>query len=220
MSNWNLSARARRAGEIGRIGENIVESHINDILIPKIRKRGWDDVIYTRLTWFRGWEPIQKFEIRFLIYNEFFPTRKFLNAFKKLTGLLENAPDGFLIKLKRTGKFKLLKEALRESSLENDSWSVKTLAPKKEYRFNASEHDENEVLPVVEGEIEVIEVKTGKAFIMPHQAKSYRNILKNGYKVCFYKVSIISSKKNQFEIEEKILKKVDDLKCENEGENS
>ena len=60
-------------------------------------------------------------------------------------------------------------------------------------------------IPVVDGEIEVVEVKSCKSFIMPHQLRSYRNIVESGYTIRFLRVNIVSFKRNEFEIREKII---------------
>jgi len=193
-----------------RITERLVECYVNDVLVSKLKKEGWDDVLYTSHAWFaypnEKIEFFKNLEIRLFIANRLFPTKEFLEGFKKLTRLLENVPDGFLIKLKKTGKTKSLKEALQESGLSYHSWSFGG------YRFDRMEHDENELLPVVNGEIEVIEIKSGKSVLPPSQKRSYRNILQEGYVLRFFHVNIISFKNNDFEIEEKIIRNPNELK--------
>src|SRR3972149_2352670 len=98
-------------------------------------------------------------EVRFFVANGLFPTRRFLTAFKKLIDLLENVPDGFLIKIKKTRITKPLKEAIKEFEL--DRWSFSTI--KGETVFDYSKFYKNEILPVVDGEIEGVEIKSDKA---------------------------------------------------------
>ncbi|MEM2136534.1 MAG: hypothetical protein QXI93_01110, partial [Candidatus Methanomethylicia archaeon] len=75
----------------------------------------------------------------------------------RLVALLENAPDGFIFKLNKTG-------------LDLNSYNYIKLFSKwnrkifKELELCAPPRE----IPVVSGEIEVIEIKADKAFIMPH----------------------------------------------------
>jgi len=152
-----------------RLTERLVRQYCRKVLVPALREQGWDQVIFTPYAWFgddveenKGRpKALQIFwhnEEKILIEKGFYPSKNFLKIFKELTSLLENTPDGFLIKLKKTELAKPLKEALKEIGSENcERWRV------SEDGFNMSEHDDNEQLEVVEGEIEVVEVKTGKA---------------------------------------------------------
>jgi hypothetical protein len=73
------------------------------------------------------------------------------------------------------------------------------------------EHDDNEQLPIVEGEIEIVEIKTGKAIIPSQQMISYRKVLEERYFLRFFHVNIISFEKNEFEIEEKLVTTPEEL---------
>lgn len=198
LSNWKA-----------RITERLVRCYIEDVVIPTLRKQGWSEVIFTPFAWC-GTEPEEEFEWeqKFFIANGLFPTKEFLRTFIKLTRLLETVPDGFLLKVRKTERTKPLKGALKEFGLEN----VQSFGIRGEYWFIRSEHNENEQLPIVNGEIEVIEVKSGKSVLAPSQKRSYRKILQEGYVLRFFHVNIISFEKNEFEIEEKLLTSPDDLK--------
>lgn len=198
MNNWKA-----------RITERLIHCYIDDVLIPTLRKQGWDNAIFTPYAWFGdciGQAP--EMELRFLVDNGLFPTRRFLTAFKKLTNSLENVPDGFLIKIKKTGITKPLKEAIKEFELNR--WRFSTVNEKP--IFDYLKFDKNEILPVVDGEIEAVEVKSDKATLPPHQKRSYGNILREGYVLRFFHVNIVSFEKNEFEIEEKLLTAPNELK--------
>lgn len=199
MNNWK-----------GRITERLIRCYIDDVLIPTLRKQGWDDAIFAPQgdSMSEGSEMWSEMEVRFLVANGLFPTRRFLTSFKKLTNLLENLPDGFLIKIKKTGITKPLKEAIKEFKL--DGWSYHN--EKGEPIFDYSRFDKNEILPVVDGEIEVVEVKSDKATLPARQKRSYGNILREGYVLRFFHVNIVSFEKNEFEIEEKLLTSPNELK--------
>jgi hypothetical protein len=59
--------------------------------------------------------------------------------------------------------------------------------------------------PVVEGEIEIVEVKSGTARLASNQIKSYTDVLRKGYPLRYFHVEIISFERNQFEIKEKLI---------------
>ena len=201
-----------------RLTERLVKRYIEKILIPALRKQGWNQVIFEPHTWFgdeveqnknrpKHLQIFWNFESFFFIRNGLYPTKVFLKSFKKLTKVLENTPDGFLVKLRKTKQTKLLKDALEEFGLQNRGLSF------GEYSYIPSEHDGNEQLQVVEGEIEVVEVKTGNAIIPSHQMVSYRKVLEERYVLRFFHVNIISFEKNEFEIEEKLVTTPEELEA-------
>ncbi len=203
----------------GRITEMLVKRYIEKVLIPALREQGWDQIIFTPNAWFGDeveqnknrpkhmqifWNP----EPKFFIENGLYPTEELVKSFKKLTKVLENVPDGFFFKLRKTEQTKRLKEALAEFGLQNGWGRYSELG---EYSYSPSEHDDNEQLPIVEGEIEIVEIKTGKAIIPSHQMISYRKVLEERYALRFFHVNIISFEKNEFEIEEKLVTTPEEL---------
>lgn len=214
-----------------RITERLVQCYIKDNIIPKLKEEQWDDVIYTS-GWFKAERSKDspftqglfakyenKTEERILLGYGFFPTKAFLKKFKKLTSLLENIPDGFLIKLRRTGTSRSREEAIQEFGLNFQGLSFQHFLGTNIFgsrhhveMFIHSKSHEDKLLPVVDGEVEVIEVKSGKSNLPPSQKRSYRNILREGYVLRFFHVEIISFEDNKFEIEEKLIKNPAELK--------
>ena len=201
-----------------RLTEKLVKRYIEKMLIPALREQGWNQVIFEPHSWFGDEEEQNKnrpnhmqifwnLESFFFVRNGLYPTKVFLKSFKKLTKVLENTPDGFLFKLRNTNRTKLLKDALEEFGLQNRGLSV------GEYSYFPSEHDGNEQLQVVEGEIEIVEIKTGKAIIPSDQMISYRKVLGERYVLRFFHVNIISFEKNEFEIEEKLVTTPEELEA-------
>jgi len=111
--------------------------------------------------------------------------------------LLEVRTDGFLFKLKRTGKTKPREEIISELG---------------EYVCPEGMSELPKAVPIVEGEIEIIEVKSGKAYIPPYQQDNYRKVVENGFFFRFFRVNIISFERNQFDIEEKLLRRSTELR--------
>jgi len=186
----------------GSLGERLIQRFIQKELIPTLIKQGWDAIIFSPRTWFTprlgtiaNFDfPSQKLEARLIISNGYYPTEEFLGYFQKLTKLLSNVADGFLIKLHTTGENKLLSDAIEEFDLNR--WSIGGMDDYKKF-------DSKMLLPIVKGEIETIEVKTNKGASL--QKPSYANILREGYLLRLFHVSLVCFEKNEFEIVEKLI---------------
>jgi hypothetical protein len=124
----------------------------------------------------------------FFLENGFYPDSNLCNSTIRFFSLLEVPTDGILFKLKITGK-KIKKE---KAFLD------------LEYRLDYMPKE----IPVVSGELEVIEIKSDNAFISRHQAEAYRKVIESGYNFRYFHVFIISFENNQFEITEKLVKNV------------
>jgi len=192
LSNWK-----------GDISESLVKQHIEDITIPSLKKEGWDYVFFiSHLSSIIPYEnlppqkrPFQDGE-KFFICKDIFPNNEFLMNLRKLDKMIGCEPDGFLIKLKETSETKPFGEALAEFRLLN---------------VNGFKKVKNRQLPLVNGEIEVIEVKSDKAHFQASQRKNYVKVVSNGYSLRFFHVKVISFERNQFEIVEKIIRNPDEI---------
>jgi hypothetical protein len=70
MNNWKA-----------RITERLIHCYIDDVLIPTLRKQGWDNAIFTPHAWFGDYTGQgSEMEVRFLVANGLFPTRRFFTA--------------------------------------------------------------------------------------------------------------------------------------------
>ena len=124
----------------------------------------------------------------------------------ELLALLQVATDGLIFRLKKTGKtIPKNSEPITEIFQKRKYWSVGGIRP-------AKEDDLPDNIPIVSGNIEIVEVKADKASIPPHQRENYRLVLEHGYPLRYFHVFIISFENNQFEVEERSLENVDDLK--------
>jgi hypothetical protein len=213
----------------GVITERLIEHYIEDVIIPSLQNE-WDYVFFRRHLPFLCskenskrdfWRNMfQRTSGQFFIGNGLFPTRELLMKMEILTKLLEHSccPDGFLFKLKKISETKTLKQALIEFHL-GDRWGGGSVT---EFRlgdysverrhtsdFIDSEHDENEQLPIVNGEVEVIEVKSGKGEMKSYQRKDYIEMVNKGYPLRYFYVEMVSFEGNLFEIREKIFKIVE-----------
>ena len=174
-----------------QVSERLVGNYIEDKLIPALKLQGWNEVVYAQSHCFNFYydeNESQRPKSRqgvwnnyvhsFLLENGLYPTEEFMESFKKLTSLLKHSPDGYLFKFKKTGKVKSLKKHANAQS---------------------------ELLPIVNGEIEVVEVKSGKAKLFPSQKEDYCNVLIERFVLRFFQVEVVSFEKNEFGIEEKII---------------
>ena len=195
------SNKARAANRKGAITETLVRQHIESELIPSLKREGWDFVFFVdHLESIIPYDdlppekrPHQQGE-KFFISKELFPSSEFLEYLRRLDGLIEGQPDGFLIKFKRTGKAKLVKEALQEFRLFG-----------KEGFVGQSKRVKDEQIPIVNGEIDLLEVKSGEAHFQSSQRKNYIKIVKSGYTLRYFHVQTVSPTKHQFEITQQVI---------------
>jgi hypothetical protein len=210
----------------GVITERLVECYIEDIIIPSL-KNEWDHAFFRRDIPFlcskenskdSFWRNmLQRTSGQFFIGHGLYPTKELLIKIEILIKLLEHSsiPDGFLFKLKKTGETKTLKQALNEFDLGGrwgggsvTEFRLGDYSVERHYSsdFICSEHDENEQLPIVNGEVEVIEVKSGKGEMKSYQRKDYIEMVNKGYPLRYFYVKMVSFEGNLFEIREKIFR--------------
>jgi hypothetical protein len=211
---------------VASLTERLVECYIKDILAVSLKNEGWDDIVYMS-AWFKTNgsklpsyaytkldEREEKREELMLLGYGFFPTNDLLRVFKRLTSSLKNDPDGFLVKLKRTGKSKNLKSATKKFGLDFEGTSYthflmgKDIFGSRQFAemFLTQTTSASSQLPEVNGEIEVVEVKTGKAYLPSNQRESYLGAIRNGFHLRLFHVDIVSMSENHFEIKEKLVK--------------
>jgi hypothetical protein len=129
-----------------------------------------------------------------------FPSPELFDETIKVIALLENAPDGFIFKLSDYGQNLSSFNYIKAFS----KWRLEIL---EELELRAPPKE----IPVVSGEIEVIQIKADEAFIMPHQAEGYKKVIEEGCPLRYFHVTFISFERNQFKIEEKLIKKASEL---------
>ena len=204
LSNWKA-----------RITERLVELYMEQSLMPKLRvEEAWDLTVYLTHAWFSSVRTLKQMpwlsyqEQAFFLSNNLIPTAELLGDFKNLTRTLSNVPDGFLFKLKKIGKSRILRN-VKEMRLDFTGYFELGVP-----RFTSDKYRNmmQEKLPVVAGEIEIVEVKSGTARLASSQIKSYTDVLRKGYSLRYIHVEIISSERNQFEIDEKLITEPKDLK--------
>jgi len=190
----------------GKITEWIVEKYVTITVVPRLKESGWDHIIYNPRPWSNqlwwGDEPgdsiWKNFEAKYLIGHHLCPTPKFLSYFIELQEVLKSRPDGVIFKLNAVGEISVdnaLKKCGLEGSRGFESHGV---------AFDRRDHKKNAMFPLVEGEIEFIEVKSDSARLNPNQKESYPIAIQNGYKLRYFHVEIVSFILNQYRLTETI----------------
>jgi len=134
LNNW-------KAG----ITERLLECYFEQVLASRLKKEeNWDFIILVSCTWFSvpnsiGFNPDFKNEKVFFLSNGLIPTPRLFISFKKLTQTLSNLPDGFLVKLKKTGNSKCLENGI----LEMDAKFLSHSFGKMETRFKKVSAEKN-----------------------------------------------------------------------------
>ncbi len=184
----------------GLIGERLARGFIRNRLAPKlISEEKWDHVLlsnndYKRHTW--TWNTklfsFDNFRDDFIIHG-FYANTKLLSKYADVIGtLIQNhcTPDGLLFKLRETGRTNKLKE--KECS------SIARLHVTLSDTCNGTF-----VFPVVEGDLEVVEIKCGRnAKLMGKQKETYNDLIAKGIPLRMIKVRIVSFDLNRFLVEE------------------
>ena len=194
-----------------RLAERLIERYMEQRLIPQLRKEEkWDFIIYVVVAWCSIGGSSRDVSA-FFLSNGVFPTHDLMRSFERVTKALNNVPDGFLVKLKKTGKSKTLKAGLKEMGWRRgESLGMSFSSPvdwqEKGYRIQrrivfTPDGSEDTSLPIVEGEIEIVEVKYGTSNLAPSQMESYRNAMRQGCSLRYFHVEIISFEKNEFNVE-------------------
>jgi hypothetical protein len=197
----------------GEVTESLAKCYIRDILIPSLKQEGWFKAIFleniplyllmdvipaygqnylslsSELTKRLPKELTQnqrnflrdKFGLIKSLFHKknIHPCQELLSNFEELCILLNNTPDGFLVKTNKIG--------------------TETIA------------EEKRKIPIVNGKIEVIEVKADKGKLTRAQKDQYLTLVKNGYPLRLFHVSIVSIDDNNFEVEEKLLTTVKEI---------
>jgi len=138
----------------------------------------------------------------FYLLKGVFPSTELLDKTLTLLSDLEVGTDGLLFKLNKTGKTKP-KNLLSTLFQSRDIFYS--------YFERAAKEDLPIDIPIVSGNIEIVEVKADKGVFPPKQIKNYRNFIKNGFPLHYFHVSIISFENNQFAVKEKIINTLSDF---------
>ncbi|MGD8545997.1 MAG: hypothetical protein PVH12_07465 [Candidatus Bathyarchaeota archaeon] len=183
----------------GIIGEQLARSFVRNKLAPSlVKEEGWDQIVLSRNNYkqhARSWNKklfkYDHFRDDFIVHG-FYASRKLLIKYATAVGILEQnhcTPDGILLKLKETGKMKKIRK--------NAYPSVARLRIDSQKRGNVYE------LQMVEGDLEIIEIKCGRnARLIDKQKETYNSLIAKGVPLRLIRVRIVSFDQNKFLVEE------------------
>ena len=184
----------------GTIGEHLARSFIRTVLAPRLaQEEGWDHVVLSHNDYkHQAKKPSQKL-FKFDRYREDFmghgvyATSRLLARYADAVGtLLKNhcTPDGLLLKLRETGSVTRLKAR---------ACPLGTLS-----RVAASQrHGDRVELPVVDGALEIVEIKCGRAAkLVGKQKSAYNDLIAKDVPLRMIKVRIVSFDLNRFLVED------------------
>lgn len=183
----------------GVIGEHLARSFIRNTLSRKIvEAEKWDHVVFNRnddkqnfKVWNEKLFSYDRFREDFYAHG-FYANRQLLSKYAMVLGVLARnhcTPDGLLLKLREKGS----KRKVRKNTLLLDTW-----LRKKSERRDVSEY------PVVDGELEVVEIKCGRnAKLMKKQKETYNDLVWKGVPLRMVEVRIVSFDRNKFLVQER-----------------
>ncbi len=184
----------------GVIGEHLARSFIRGKLAPELaREEGWHHVLLSINDYKLHSKTLNKKLFSFdlfktdFIQQGFYANRKLLARYAEVAGILTQnhcTPDGLLMKLRETGGTKKLQESTCPigASLRIDE---------------SHRHGDTLEFPIVDGDLEVVEIKCGRqARLSSKQKETYNNLIAKGIPLRMIKVRIVSFDLNRFLVEE------------------
>jgi hypothetical protein len=185
----------------GKIGELVARSFVRSVLAPRLMKEElWDHVIlsnnaYKQRARSRNTKLFDYDRFREDFFASGFSAEaKLLSKYANTVGILERnhcTPDGLLLKLKDAGRAKRVKQSECPFSAR--------------LHVNDSQRDGGcFVLPVVDGDVEVVEMKCGRsAKLLDKQKETYNDLIARGVPLRLVRVRIVSFDLNRFLVEER-----------------
>ena len=184
----------------GVIGEHLARSFIRNTLAPKlVKEEGWSHVLLSNNDYKQHTKAqkarlfsFDRFREDFLVHA-LFASKKLLTKYADVVGILTQnhcTSDGLLMKLRETGRTKKLKES-------SYPWTASLKVNESQKHGNVLE------FPIVDGDLEVVEIKCGRqAKLMGKQKETYNNLIAKGIPLRMVRVRIVSFDLNRFLVEE------------------
>jgi len=185
----------------GKIGEQVAKSFVRNVLAAKLMKEEqWDHIILSNNDYKQrarsGNTKLFNYDCfrEDFIVNGFWADAKLLSKYADTVGILERnhcTPDGVLLKLKETEKTKRVRES-------------ECRFPARLYVKESQKDGGCFILPVVDGDLEIVEVKCGRsARLLDKQKETYNDLIAKGVPLRMIKVRIVSFDLNRFLVEER-----------------
>jgi hypothetical protein len=189
----------------GVIGEHLARSFIRNTLVPKLEEEEkWDHVVFSRNDYRQSLNAFNEKLFSYDRFREDFFSHGFcadtqlLSKYAMVAGVLGRShctPDGLLLKLYETGHKRRIKKDFRSSIVRSRN------SPSKKGEDIAK-------LPVVKGDLEIIEIKCGRsAKLMKKQKETYNDLIWKGVPIRLVEVRIVSFDRNKFLVQERKFEK-------------
>jgi hypothetical protein len=189
----------------GVIGEHLARSFIRNTLAPKLEKEEkWDHVVFSHNDYKQSHKVYNEKLFSYDRFREdfyshgFYADRPLLSKYAMVVGVLAQnhcAPDGLLLKLQDTGYKRRVEKNIRHFNARSRS------------RFS-QKRGEVSKLPVVKGDLEIVEIKCGRsAKLMKKQKETYNDLIWKGVPVRMVAVRIVSFDRNKFLVQERKFEK-------------
>jgi len=189
----------------GAIGEHLARSFIRNTLAQRlVEEEKWDHVVFSRNNYKQS---LKVFNERLFSYDRFredffvhgfCADRQLLSKYGMVVGVLARGhctPDGLLLKLQDTGYQRRVGRDVRLSNVR--------LRSRRSVKRN-----EVSKLPVVKGDLEIVEIKCGRsAKLMKKQKETYDDLLWKGIAIRMVEVRIVSFDRNKFLVQERKFEK-------------
>ena len=184
----------------GRLCEELAMDYIREIFIPELKeKEKWQHVLVTKQ--FIIFQKInnevyidkEQAKMDFFLHG-LYPSKRLLRKLIEINRILSLEsciPDGILAKLNNTGEMERLSNTISRSYLPPEIRKKDVID-----------------LPIVDGEIEILEIKSKKSPLRAKQKLVYNALIMKGFPLRLFKVHMISFDQNRFAIREK---RIDEL---------
>ncbi len=179
----------------GIIGEHLARSFIrNKLAVQIIEEEGWSHVILDGSNYRQRYRKWKTGNFSFCDLREdfhrhgFYPSKRLVSKYANTLGILARShctPDGLLLKLLETGQVQTPgQEGCQRTLIVNTLTSG------------------DNALPVVEGDLEVVEIKSGRsAKLVAKQKEAYNRLISRDVPVRIVRVKIVSFDMNSFLVE-------------------
>jgi hypothetical protein len=194
----------------GKRSEENVDRFIKNNLIEKL-KREWDYIYYEPFAWI-NYDPFPQIDAfdnwneKIFISMGYCLSLDYNDKIKSLMDTLLAVPDGYIFKMKKIKNIRIT-DALKKYNIgRREGWELQG-----KHKFDGSKVSENKWIPLVDGDIDFIEIKSKGATFNQNQKESYPIAISKGYKMHYFEVNYKSIKKNEYKIEYKLIKKIKDF---------
>lgn len=194
----------------GNQSEENVDHFIKYNLIEKLKEK-WDYIYYESSAWinynpFPQMDAFDHWNEKIFISMGYCLSYDYNDKIKSLMDILLAIPDGYIFKMKKIKKIRIT-DALKIHNIgRHDGWELMG-----KHKFFGNKVNGNKWIPLVNGGVDFIEIKSKGATFNQNQKESYPIAISNGYKMHYFEVDYSSFEKNEYKINYKLITEVNDF---------